>query len=48
MVTPRRLRRPTLLVRAVDGFLGTHSGYSWVEIGFRLGITRQAAQQSWG
>jgi len=25
IVTVRRLRRPTLLVRAVDGILGTHS-----------------------
>ena len=24
------------------------SGYSWAEIGSRLGITRQAAQQRWG
>jgi hypothetical protein len=23
-------------------------GYSWAEIGVRLGITRQAAQQRWG
>jgi hypothetical protein len=23
-------------------------GYSWTEIGSRLGITRQAAQQRWG
>jgi len=23
-------------------------GYSWAEIGTRLGITRQAAQQRWG
>jgi hypothetical protein len=23
-------------------------GYSWAEIGARLGITRQAAQQRWG
>jgi hypothetical protein len=23
-------------------------GYSWAEIGSRLGITRQAAQQRWG
>jgi hypothetical protein len=23
-------------------------GYSWAEIGYRLGITRQAAQQRWG
>ena len=27
--------------------LRTH-GYSWAEIGSRLGITRQAAQQRWG
>lgn len=24
------------------------AGYSWAEIGSRLGITRQAAQQRWG
>ena len=24
------------------------SGYSWAEIGSRLGITRQAARQRWG
>ena len=24
------------------------AGYSWAEIGARLGITRQAAQQRWG
>ena len=23
-------------------------GYSWAEIGVRLGVTRQAAQQRWG
>jgi hypothetical protein len=23
-------------------------GYSWAEIGTRLGVTRQAAQQQWG
>jgi hypothetical protein len=23
-------------------------GYSWADIGIRLGITRQAAQQRWG
>ena len=23
-------------------------GYSWAEIGSRLGVTRQAAQQRWG
>jgi len=27
---------------------GWQSGYSWAEIGLRLGITRQAAQQRWG
>jgi hypothetical protein len=28
---------------------GLHAyGYSWAEIGSRLGITRQAAQQRWG
>jgi hypothetical protein len=31
---------------AVDG-LREH-GYSWADIGKRLGITRQAAQQRWG
>lgn len=25
-----------------------NQGYSWAEIGARLGITRQAAQQHWG
>jgi hypothetical protein len=24
------------------------SGYSWADIGLRLGVTRQAAQQRWG
>jgi hypothetical protein len=44
---------------AASGFSPTHSGctpqvkgtgargYSWAEIGTRLGITRQAAQQRW-
>jgi hypothetical protein len=32
--------------QAVTGLRG--SGYSWAEIGSRLGITRQAAQQRWG
>jgi hypothetical protein len=28
---------------------GLHAcGYSWAEIGSRLGITRQGAQQRWG
>jgi hypothetical protein len=28
--------------------LRTRHGYSWADIGHRLGITRQAAQQRWG
>jgi hypothetical protein len=32
--------------RAITGL--RESGYSWAEIGSRLGITRQAAQQRWG
>ena len=32
--------------QAVQGLRGL--GYSWAEIGSRLGITRQAAQQRWG
>jgi hypothetical protein len=32
--------------QAVIGLRGF--GYSWAEIGSRLGITRQAAQQRWG
>ena len=32
--------------QAVTGLRG--SGYSWADIGIRLGITRQAAQQRWG
>jgi hypothetical protein len=32
--------------RAVTGLRGF--GYSWAEIGARLGVTRQAAQQRWG
>jgi hypothetical protein len=32
--------------QAVTGL--RESGYSWAEIGSRLGITRQAAQQRWG
>ena len=34
------------MVEAVKG-LRAH-GFSWAEIGSRLGITRQAAQQRWG
>ena len=34
------------IAEAVKG-LRTY-GYSWAEIGARLGITRQAAQQRWG
>ena len=36
----------TAITQAVKG-LRTF-GYSWAEIGSRLGITRQAAQQRWG
>ena len=36
----------TAIAQAVQGLRG--SGYSWAEIGSRLGITRQAAQQRWG
>jgi hypothetical protein len=31
---------------AITGLRGF--GYSWAEIGSRLGVTRQAAQQRWG
>ena len=34
------------ITQAVQGLRGF--GYSWAEIGSRLGITRQAAQQRWG
>jgi hypothetical protein len=36
----------TAIGEAVKGLRA--SGYSWAEIGSRLGITRQAAQQRWG
>ena len=36
----------TAIGQAVTGLRGF--GYSWAEIGNRLGITRQAAQQRWG
>jgi hypothetical protein len=36
----------TAIGQAVTGLRA--SGYSWAEIGARLGITRQAAQQRWG
>ena len=36
----------TAIGQAVTGLRGV--GYSWAEIGTRLGITRQAAQQRWG
>jgi hypothetical protein len=36
----------TTIAEAVKGLRGC--GYSWAEIGARLGITRQAAQQRWG
>lgn len=36
----------TAIGQTVTGLRGV--GYSWAEIGLRLGITRQAAQQRWG
>ena len=36
----------TAIAQAVTGLRGF--GYSWAEIGSRLGVTRQAAQQRWG
>jgi hypothetical protein len=36
----------TAIAQAVTGLRSL--GYSWAEIGSRLGITRQAAQQRWG
>jgi hypothetical protein len=36
----------TVLNRAVAGLRDT--GYSWAEIGLRLGVTRQAVHQRWG
>ena len=36
----------TAISQAVTGL--RQFGYSWAEIGSRLGITRQAAQQRWG
>jgi hypothetical protein len=36
----------TAIAEAVKGL--RTCGYSWIEIGDRLGITRQAAQQRWG
>jgi hypothetical protein len=34
------------IAKAVTGL--RDAGYSWAEIGSRLGVTRQAAQQRWG
>ncbi|MGH3611158.1 MAG: hypothetical protein ACRDRK_00755 [Pseudonocardia sp.] len=36
----------TAISTAVAGL--RHHGYSWADIGARLGTTRQAAQQRWG
>jgi hypothetical protein len=36
----------TAMAEAVTGL--REQGYSWADIGTRLGITRQAAQQRWG
>ena len=35
-----------IIRHAVTGLRG--QGYSWADIGTRLGVTRQAAQQRWG
>ena len=37
----------TAIAHAVTALRARH-GYSWADIGTRLGITRQAAQQRWG
>ena len=48
------LARMTTLAADLDEAIGQavtglrEFGYSWTEIGLRLGITRQAAQQRWG
>jgi hypothetical protein len=48
------LSRMTALAAELDDAIGQavtglrQAGYSWAEIGLRLGITRQAAQQRWG
>jgi hypothetical protein len=36
------------LMLGLSAEIDTAIGYSWAEIGSRLGITRQAAQQRWG
>jgi hypothetical protein len=44
----------TILAADIDDAIGhavtglRTAGYSWAEIGARLGVTRQAAQQRWG
>lgn len=44
----------TALVADIDNAIGQavtglrDTGYSWADIGLRLGVTRQAAQQRWG
>jgi hypothetical protein len=48
------LTRMTTLAAEIDTAIGSavtglrDYGYSWAEIGSRLGVTRQAAQQRWG
>jgi len=37
----------TAIAEAITALRAQH-GYSWADIGTRLGITRQAAQQRWG
>jgi hypothetical protein len=36
------------IIQQVVTRLRDQHGYSWAEIGLRLGVTRQAAQQRWG
>ena len=45
-MTALAAERDEAIGEAVTGLRGV--GYSWAEIGLRLGITRQAAQQRWG
>lgn len=35
-------------IRDAIAELRSKQGYSWADIGLRLGVTRQAAQQRWG
>jgi hypothetical protein len=46
MMTGLAAEIDTAIGQAVTGLRAL--GYSWAEIGSRLGVTRQAAQQRWG